>query len=142
GIAAGAWAVLGFSGVVAVSSVTLLGRLAAVSRSRAAAVAAYVPVARRAVASPAAPVVEPAETTWTPVPLPKPMYLSRAVMQNVVVEADVAVAELQAAAADAQLALRAAEAALPSIRPVEPAPARTLAKLDIDEVLRRRRAAG
>ena len=112
------------------------------SRSRAAAVASYVPVARR-FEQPEAPLVERAETRWTPVPVPKPMYLSRTVMQNVVVEADVAVAELQAAAASAQQALRSAEAALPSIRPpVAPVETRTLARLDIDEVLRRRRAAG
>jgi hypothetical protein len=142
GIAAGAWAVLGFSAVVAVSSFSLLGRLAAVSRSRAAAVAAYVPAARR-FERVELPVVEPVQSTWTPVPVPKPMYLSRTVMQNVVVEADVAVAELQAAAASAQAALRAAEASLPSISPtVESAETRTLARLDIDEVLRRRRAAG
>lgn len=143
GIAAGAWAVLAFASVVTVSTFSLLGRLAAVSRSRAAAVRAYVPVARRAPESFALPVVERPATSWTPVPVPKPMYLSRTVMQNVVVESDVAVAELQAAAAEAQQALRAAEAALPSIRPMaEPAETRTLARLDIDEVLRRRRAAG
>jgi hypothetical protein len=60
-------------------------------------------------------------------------------MENVVVEADIALADLQAASAEATAALRAAEAALPSITPIEP---RRLAALDIDEVLRRRRAAG
>lgn len=142
GIAPGAWAVLGFSGVVTVSAVSLLGRLAAVSRSRAAAVAAYVPVARR-FERPAEHVVERAESSWTPVALPRPMYLSRTEMQHVVVEADVAAAELQAASVAAQAALRAAEAALPTISPVvKPVETRRLATLDIDEVLRRRRAAG
>src|SRR6187402_1030905 len=99
GVAVGAWAVLGFASVVALTSFSLLGRLAAVSRSRARAVATYVP-ARRTTSS-AAPAVATAASSWTPTPLPKPLYLSRSVMQNVVIEADVAVAELQSAAAEA-----------------------------------------
>jgi len=141
GVAAGAWAVLAFSAVAGVSSFSLLGRLAAVSRSRAALVAERAPL-RRTMSAPVSR-VEPVETqtTWTPIPVPKPLYLSRAVMDQVVVEADIAAEQLRAASAEAQARLRAAEAALPSIAaPVEEK--RTLRALDLDEVLRRRRAAG
>ena len=139
GIAAGAWAVLGFSGVAGATSFTLLGRLAAVSRSRAVLRAERAPL-RKSMSS-AATVVERVET-WTPIPMPKPLYLSRAVMDNVVIEADLAAAELQAAAAEADARLRAAQATVTPFRRAEPAPKRTLKTLDLDEVLRRRRAAG
>ncbi len=143
GVASGAWLVLAFSGVGVVSSFSLLGRLAAVSRSRAALVAARVPLRKTSSARSA---VEPVEMmpTWTPVPVPKPLYLSRAVMETVVVEADIVASELQAAAAAAAQKLREAERALPSLpQRVEPvAEPRKLASLNIDEVLRRRRAAG
>jgi hypothetical protein len=91
-------------------------------------------------------VVEPVETSrasWTPIPVPKPLYLSRAVMDQVVVEADIAAEQLRAAAAEAEARLRAAQQAVPSIPVVEPVETkRTLRALDLDEVLRRRRAAG
>lgn len=143
GIAAGAWLVLGFSAVGVVSSFSLLGRLAAVCRSRAALVAERAPL-RKTVSSPASQ-VEPVETrqTWTPVPVPKPLYLSRAVMEQVVVEADIAAEQLRAEAAEAEARLRAAEAAtVPFVRAEPKQPQRTLRALDLDEVLRRRRAAG
>jgi hypothetical protein len=140
GVAAGAWAVLAFSAVAGATSIGLLGRLAAVSRSRAALRAERAPLRRTM--STAAPVVERVETTWTPIPMPKPLYLSRAVMDNVVIEADLAAAELQAAAAEADARLRAAQATVTPFRRAEPAPKRTLKTLDLDEVLRRRRAAG
>jgi hypothetical protein len=139
GVAAGAWAVLAFSAVAGATSIGLLGRLAAVSRSRAALRAERAPL--RKSMSAAATVVERVET-WTPVPMPKPLYLSRAVMDNVVIEADLAAAELQAAAAEADARLRAAQATVTPFRRAEPAPKRTLKTLDLDEVLRRRRAAG
>ena len=140
GVAAGAWAVLAFSAVAGVSSFSLLGRLAAVSRSRAALVAERAPL-RKSMSRPVVERVDTVATTWTPIPVPKPLYLSRAVMDQVVVEADIAAEQLRAASAEAQARLRAAEAALPSISaPVEEK--RTLRALDLDEVLRRRRAAG
>jgi len=139
GIAAGAWAVLAFSAVAGATSFMLLGRLAAVSKARVALRAERAPL-RKSMSSPSA--VEPVETTWTPIPMPKPLYLSRAVMDTVVVEADLAAAELQAAAADADARLRAAQATVTPFRRAEPAPQRTLKTLDLDEVLRRRRAAG
>lgn len=143
GIAAGAWLVLAFSAVGAVSSVSLLTRLAAVSRSRAALVAERAPL-RKSMSRPVVESVEVAPaTTWTPIPVPKPLYLSRAVMDQVVVEADIAAEQLRAAAAEAEARLRAAEAAAIPFQRTEPVEAkRTLKALDLDEVLRRRRAAG
>jgi hypothetical protein len=144
GIATGAWAVLAFSVVGVVSSVGLLGRLAAVSRARAALVAERAPL--RKSMSPGIEHVSRVATTWTPIPMPKPLYLSRAVMDTVVVEADLAAAELRAAAAEADARLRAAQATVTPLKPferVEPVETRrTLRALDLDEVLRRRRAAG
>jgi hypothetical protein len=142
GIAAGAWLVLAFSAVGVVTSFALLGRLAAVSRARAALVAERAPLRKSMSARER---VEPVETqsTWTPIPVPKPLYLSRAVMDQVVVEADIAAAQLRAAAAESEARLRAAQQAVPSIAVAEPVEAkRTLRALDLDEVLRRRRAAG
>jgi hypothetical protein len=132
GVAAGAFAVLGFSGAVALISFSMLGRLAAVSRRRALLVATRQPVARRVVQ--AEPVVRE-RREWAPVAVPKPMYLSRTVMEQLVVDTDVAAAELEQASLLAQEQLRAAQAALPAVRAPRPA-------IDIDEVLRRRRAAG
>jgi hypothetical protein len=155
GIAMGAWAVLGFAAVVGVVSVSALGRLASISRRRAAA-----PVARaQAPARPrveAAPVaqeqLEPAQS-WTPVPVPKPMYLSRA---SVVPQAPVidVVAQLRAAALESDRALREAQES-PEIIPITPrepeAPPSRFATMgiietadvestDLDDILRRRRA--
>jgi hypothetical protein len=142
GIAAGAWLVLAFSGVGAVTSFSLLGRLAAVSRARAALVAERAPLRKTMSSAPRVERVEP-QTSWTPVPVPKPLYLSRAVMDQVVVDADIAAEQLRAAAAEAEARLRAAEKAVPSIPVREPVETkRTLRALDLDEVLRRRRAAG
>jgi len=142
GMAAGAWLVLAFSAVAAVSSFSLLGRLAAVSRARAVLVAERAPL-RRTMSRPVVEPVEAARATWTPIPVPKPLYLSRAVMDQVVVEADIAAEQLKAAAAEAQARLRAAEAAAIPFQRAEPVEAkRTLKALDLDEVLRRRRAAG
>jgi hypothetical protein len=132
GVAAGAFAVLGFSGAVALISFSMLGRLAAVSRRRALLVATRQPVARRVVQ---AEPVERERREWAPVAVPKPMYLSRTVMEQLVVDTDVAAAELEQASLLAQEQLREAQAALPAVRAPRPA-------IDIDEVLRRRRAAG
>ena len=142
GVAAGAWLVLAFSAVAAVSSISLLSRLAAVSRSRAVLVAERAPL-RKSMSRTVVERAETASTAWTPIPVPKPLYLSRAVMDHVVVEADIAAEQLRAASAQAQARLRAAQSSLPSISPAEPVETkRTLRSLDLDEVLRRRRAAG
>ncbi len=82
GVASGAWLVLAVCGFVGVSSIALLGRLAGVSRARRAAARSTAPLPVSEVVRPSspAPPVERAERTWTPVPLPKPLYLGRAVM--------------------------------------------------------------
>jgi hypothetical protein len=165
GVAANAWTVLGVSAVAGISSFVLLGRLASVARARAAAVAAGRPVRRTSLG--ARSVVTRAET-WTPIPLPKPAYLSRAVIQAAAIDTAAAVAELQAASADADNALRSLPVVEPVETPVEtrfeprpiyvarepePEPASRYAAMgfvdvpptattDLDEVLRRRRAAG
>jgi len=98
--------------------------------------------------------------TWTPQPLPRPMYLSRgSVAQTAMASADAAT-ELRRSAAEAELALRAAQLAArvtpiarPAAAPVaEPARSRFASMgivgetepgmSDLDAVLRRRRAAG
>ena len=146
GIAAGAFAVLGAGGVGAVTSLGLLRRLAVLSRAR-----GIVGERSQLRKTTSRERVEPVEIAWTPVPLPKPLYLSRAVIDHVVVEAEIAAAELRQAAAEAETRLRAAQATVPSIEPFERVELvetfepvetpRRLATLDIDEVLRRRRRA-
>lgn len=140
GIAAGTFWVLGGGVVGVVASLAVLRRLAVVARPRVA-VAERAPLRKMTSRS----AVEPAEIAWTPVPLPKPLYLSRPVLDHVVVEAEIAAADLRDAAAEADARLRAAHAAVPSITVIEPVEIietpRRLATLDIDEVLRRRRRA-
>lgn len=160
GIAAGAPAVLAFAAVGAVTSFAMLGRLASINRARAAAYAQPpVRVARRSAPqarqSVQAPVVEKA---WTPVPVPKPLYLSRPAPEPVRIVADEVAAELRAAADVAEQRLRAAQAAAaaaaaaPAVEPIPiTRPSRfaamgiveetTTAAPDLDAVLRRRRAA-
>jgi hypothetical protein len=159
GLAAGAPAVLAFSAIGGITSFAMLGRLAAVSKARAAAFEQ--PVARVARTAPPVvrqapqpqPVVESAKP-WTPVPVPKPLYLSKPAPQPVVIVADEVAAELREAAARAQRELCAAQAAAAK-PPVEPIPitrpsrfaamgivdAGATAAPDLDAVLRRRRTA-
>jgi len=156
GLAAGAPAVLAFAGVGAVTSFAMLGRLASVSRARAAAIARPVvrtPVQRTAPVRREAP-APVAQKEWTPVPIPKPLYLSRPAPEPVVIVADEVAAELREAAARAERELRAAQAAAaaPATPPIPIArPSRfaamgiveqgATAAPDLDAVLRRRRAA-
>jgi hypothetical protein len=91
--------------------------------------------------------------TWTPVPLPKPLYLERdgTLEQPTPAAASAAAAALRAAAAEADQALRAAHAS-PEVTAIEPRPTHpAFAALgidatgepmlgDLDAVLRRRRA--
>ncbi|GAB2467837.1 hypothetical protein HD599_000468 [Conyzicola lurida] len=153
GMGAAAPAVLAFAGVGAITSFAMLGRLSAVSRARAAALVQPVarverrtaPVVRQRVAQPVAP------KAWTPVPVPKPLYLSKPAVEPVVIVADEVAAELREAAAAAERARRAAEAA-PVVEPIPiTRPSRfasmgivdepTGAAPDLDAVLRRRRTA-
>ena len=158
GMAAAAPAVLGFSAVGAITSFAMLGRLATISRARAAAYAQPPVRVRSTPRAPsaarqqsAAPAVQKA---WTPVPVPKPLYLSRPAPEPVRIVADEVAAELRAAAAVAEQKLRAAQAAAaaPAVEPIPiTRPSRfaamgivddaATAAPDLDAVLRRRRSA-
>jgi hypothetical protein len=158
---AGAGAVLLVAGaVVAVGAVALLVQINQVSSARAQLARAVQPAARPVEVFdahvPSAP-AQPVRTSWTPMPVPKPLYLSRSeapAAEQPAAQPDVA-AQLQEAAAKAEQALRdAQEQATPIARPTpEPVatPANRFAKMGIvevdesstpnlDEVLRRRRA--
>ncbi|CAN5143300.1 hypothetical protein BH11ACT4_BH11ACT4_08620 [soil metagenome] len=151
---ASAWLLLGASAVGVLSSVAMLGRLAEVARSRRAPTQAS---ARRTSLGHAPVSAAPAAQDWTPVPVPKPLYLSRTTAPSVP-RADPRV-ELEAAAAAAERALRDIEQP-PTIAPQQqpatrerPAAASRFAAMgivdaasaptpDIDAALARRRAAG
>lgn len=100
---------------------------------------------------PMTPVAEPAP--WTPVEMPRPLYLSRPAPREDAPRVDLAQA-LRAAAAESEAALRAAQEA-PEVAPLRAVPrapskyagmgvlgADATATPDLDEVLRRRRTAG
>lgn len=151
--------VIGVSAAVVVSAIALLGRLSAVSRARARTeVRAPQRVVRKtsSVAAPvSAPVVSEQQREWTPVEIPKPLYLSRPAAEKPAVDATAMLSDLRAAAAAADAALRAAHEA-PEIARIETAtavaaaPPSRFASMgivdahnpntpDLDEVLRRRR---
>jgi hypothetical protein len=120
-------------------SMALLGRLAEIARARRAPVTAQTrrsaPLVDHSVAAEA-----PAE--WTPVAVPKPLYLSRTVVEPVVV-AD-PTAALAAAAAEAEEALRSAPQpqSIPSrFAAMGRVDAADTALPDLDAALARRRAA-
>lgn len=142
------WLVVALGGVVAVTSIALLGRLSVVSRARATVTAAApVRVARRTVSAPVAE-EEPiaVERSWTPVGIPKPLYQSRAVAPQPSFDAAAVVAEMRAAAAASDAALRAAASA-PEVAPIERSRFASMGLVDavptqapdLDAVLRRRR---
>jgi len=150
-----------FAGIAAFSSWAMLSRLSAVAKSRVAPVAAPVQqVARRVSMSPRqqADAAPAPRAQWTPVPVPKPLYLSRTTVAAEAITAAAVAAQLERAARESELALRAAHAEpeVTAFRPREEAPSsapsrfasmgqlddKDLARPDIDEVLRRRRAAG
>ena len=153
GIAAGAWPVLGFAAVGAVVSFAALGRLAAIARRRQTLVVPQArPMRTRVVEEREA--ARPPVTTWTPVSVPKPLYLSRAeapAVKSIVDPHE----QLRAAALESDRALREAQES-PEVTPIT-APERPAASpskyaamgvlgsadvtgTDLDEVLRRRRA--
>lgn len=151
GVGAASVAVLAFSVVAAATSLAMLSRLAAVSRARVVPVVqATVPVARRVVMS--EPVVEVAEvrTSWTPVPLPKPLYMSKPKIPAVAFDSSSITASLADAAAESERVLREA-LAQSAVTPIRSAsrfagmgivPEQDASRPDLNEVLRRRRAAG
>lgn len=144
-------------GVVGVGAVALLVQINQVSGARAQLAQTVRPSRAAHVFDAEVPVnrQQPVRTSWTPMPVPKPLYLSRsevAPVEQQVAQADSA-AQLRRAAAQAEQTLRAAqEQATPIARPEPVAPpANRFARMGIvdveeastpnlDEVLRRRRA--
>ena len=153
-VTSGAWTLLAGGSAVTLGSIAMLGQMASVGRARAELARslrsrpAVIVTAPRIVVAPAARV----QATWTPVPVPKPLYLSRPVPERSLVASLEAAAELRQAAADAERRLREAHDSpeVTPIRPVAAAPSR-FARMgfieqqpethtDLDAVLRRRRA--
>ncbi|MET0806550.1 MAG: hypothetical protein ABWX98_05565 [Lacisediminihabitans sp.] len=161
-LATGAVAVLVGGGIVTVGSLVMLGQLASVARARAELVrslrARPVVAAERPKAQPR-PQVPAAvrQASWTPVPLPKPLYMSKPQADRALEASLEAAAELRQAAADAQRKQREAEQQ-PNVSPIRPAavpasvPSRfasmgiieptETSKTDLDAVLARRRRVG
>ena len=149
GVVVGSWLVLGAASLAAVLAVTLLRRLAQVARAR------NVPAertVRRTSLGHEAVAMPQAAALWTPVTVPKPLYLSRTTTAAES-QPDVT-SELVRAAARAERALRDRERP-PAVEPA--AAARQVASRfsgmgivdvsaadapDLDAVLARRRAAG
>jgi hypothetical protein len=149
GAALGSWFVLGVCAVLGVSALAMLGRLAERSQQR--------PVAERparrtslGMTGRAVPQQTVVDRRWTPVAVPKPLYLSRPDAP-----ASVPAVDLRRAAELAEQARRAAEQEAASLRPA-PTPERAASRFarmgyvpvdgaavpDLDAVLARRRAAG
>jgi len=141
------WVMLAVSGAAVVGSLALLGRIAERSRARTAPVVAR--AARRTSLGPAEAKAVQRETEWTPVPIPKPMYLSRSVVEAAAAVEDPAF-ELKLAAVAAERALRNVEQEATPLRVAAASSSpfahmgivddATTATPDIDAVLARRRA--
>jgi hypothetical protein len=152
-VATGGWMLLAVGSLVALGSVRMLRQMASVGRARSDLAQELrsrpaVEVRRRA-ATVAAPEVQ---REWTPVPVPKPLYLSRPLAPRATESSLAAAAGLRQAAADAERAIREAERA-PEVTPIrQAATASRFASMgiveepqggvDLDAMLRRRRAAG
>lgn len=148
---AGSWLLVGIAGLAAVTSLAVLGRLARRSRPAAAAPVA----APRTVSAPdrAAPA---ASAAWTPVAVPRPLYLSRATappLRDVDQHADQHAdpqADLLAAARAAEQALREVQERATPLHAAGPSRFAGMGVVDaagselpdLDAVLARRRAAG
>ena len=146
------WVVLAVSLAAAAGSFGLLGRIAERSRVRTAPVVER-PERRTSTGHTTLGVAEAKAvqraTSWTPVAVPAPMYLSRTVVESAASTADPTL-ELKQAAAAAERALRSAEQQATPL-PVAPASSSPFARMgiledapatapDIDAVLARRRA--
>ncbi|MEO7122281.1 MAG: hypothetical protein ABI400_04020 [Lacisediminihabitans sp.] len=156
---AGSWLLLASAGAVALGAFVMLGQMAAVGRARAELARGMglrrpQPVRRTVrLQEPVAQVEEKKE--WTPVPVPKPLYLSRPQVERTVATALDAAAELRDAVAESERRLREAHESpevTPIIRPAAKAAAPSrFARMgylddienqatDLDAVLQRRRA--
>lgn len=171
-VATGNWLLLVVAVAVGAGSVALLGQAATVTRARTELRQASLASASPSALHDEADYAPARRAAWTPVPVPKPLYLSEpaptprsalahvsagAGRAGVAAEVDHAAA-LRAASAEAERALRAAQAApeIARISRPESAPAETPSRFaamgvldpnannatDLDEILRRRRAAG
>lgn len=162
--ASGSWLVLATGSVVAVGSFVMLGQMAAVGKARAQLARTVQVVAPVVASAPRQRIVVPQaapvrQTGWTPVPIPKPLYMSRPLPDRALINSLDAAAELRQAAADSERKLREAldspevtpiRRAAP-VSPAAAAPSRFASmgfveqaeggKTDLDEVLRRRRTA-
>lgn len=153
-LATGTWLLLAAAGLVMAGSLAMLGQMAAVGRARlelARAIRSRPPVVREALRRAPVPAV-PVRSTWTPVPVPRPLYATMPVAERSLATSLEAAAELRQAAADAERALREAHQA-PEVTPIRAAsvPSRfsrmgivdeqQAPTTDIDAVLRRRRTA-
>jgi hypothetical protein len=145
----GSWVVLVVAGFSALGSVAMLGRLAEAARSRRTSAAR--PARRTSLGAPASRLAEERQAEWTPVPLPKPLYLSRPAAE-IAPAADPAF-ELALASAAAERALRQTQRQVSPLRPAAARAASPFASMgiiedtsrsapDLDAVLARRRAAG
>jgi hypothetical protein len=162
------WLLLGAASVVAIGSFALLGQMAAVGRARAEIVRGLRAQPQRMTAPKLHDQAQgervAASTSWTPVPVPKPLYLSRPQIDRAVAASLDAAAELRNAAAESERRLReahespevtpiirpAATAARPTAAPQPVKPSRFAGMgylgeieettTDLDTVLQRRRA--
>lgn len=154
GAVAASWIVIAVAGLAVIGSLAMLGRLAEVSRQRR--VEPVEGAVRRTSLGHRPVVAQAPAQPWTPVAMPKPLYLSHQVdaptiAAAVQLERDriEAAAELIRAAAAAEDALRAVQATASPLRPGE----RSFASMgivddgatsapDLDAMLARRRAVG
>lgn len=156
---AGSWLLLASASVVALGAFAMLGQMSAVARARAELARGGLRVrsepVRVTVKLQEPPAESPPNSSWTPVPLPKPLYLSRPQPDRALETSLDAAAELRDAAAAAERRLREAHEApevTPIIRPAAaPAAPSRFARMgyldevesattDLDAVLQRRRA--
>ncbi|MBH0129680.1 hypothetical protein [Salinibacterium sp. NK8237] len=119
-LSSGTWLILAAATMAGISASAMLSRLATRSRARRSEQAPRTRAAaprRRVVLSSEAPIEDvTSKVSWTPVPVPKPMYLSRSNAPETVVaaarHAGQIDSELRAAAESAEQALRANTAAM------------------------------
>jgi hypothetical protein len=145
----GSWVVLAVAGFSALGSVAMLGRLAETARLRRTSIDR--PARRTSLGAPVARVVQQRQPEWTPVPVPRPLYLSRPAAE-LAPAADPAF-ELALASAAAERALRETQHEASPLRLAAARATSPFASMgiiedtsrsapDLDAVLARRRAAG
>ncbi|WP_157156985.1 hypothetical protein [Diaminobutyricimonas sp. LJ205] len=152
GAVVASWLVLGAATAVGGVALWMLGRLAATGRARLArAIAEPIVVEAPRRARVVAPPVEQVTREWTPVPVPKPLYMSKPAPQKPVVVGVDLIEELRAKEEERQRALVAAHAE-PEVVPINAKVQSRFANMgivadvdtsapDLDAVLRRRRRA-